>query len=316
MKLIMINDCASVGETLLKYMPKTVEKERVERTRGLWSKTFGIALKILKTKGDLYHVNYLLQDCYIASRLGKRPLVGYSVGSDLRLYLNDWRWGRIVQHNVKKCDKVMVSTPDLISIAKEFRDDVEYLPPPVDSELFYPKPLVSHDGKKKVLISSSSSWEKGKGTHIAVRGLAKLKDEIDVSIIAHGPDFSQTLELASSLGLHMNVLPKVPHEHINEYYWNSDLIVDQFLCECPGMTSLEAIACGRPAITNVSSHLPELAEFPLKDVNSEEKIAAAVRTTYANERILIEEQNYVAKYHKPEAVVTKLMNIYDSVLKG
>jgi glycosyltransferase involved in cell wall biosynthesis len=316
MKLIMINDCASVGETLLKYMPKTVEKEHIKRTRRLWSKTFGIALKILRAKGDLYHVNYMLQDCYIASRLGKKPLVGYSVGSDLRLYLNDWRWGRIVRHNIKKCDKVMVSTPDLMSIAQHFRNDVEYLPPPVDPELFYPKPLVSHGGKKKVLISSSSSWEKGKGTHIAVRGLAELKYEIDVSIIAHGPDFSQTLELASSLGLHINVLPKVPHEHINEYYWNNDMIVDQFLCECPGMTSLEAIACGRPAITNVSSDLPELAEFPLKGVNSEEKIAAAVRAAFANDRLLIEEQNYVAKYHKPEAVVTKLMNIYDSVMKG
>jgi glycosyltransferase involved in cell wall biosynthesis len=316
MKLIMINDCASVGETLLKYMSKTVEKEHIKLTRGLWSKTFGIALKILRAKGDLYHVNYLLQDCYIASRLRKRPLVGYSVGSDLRLYLNDWRWGRIIRHNVKKCDVVMVSTPDLMSIAKQFRSDVEYLPPPVDSELFYPKPLVSHDGKKKVLISSSSSWENGKGTHIAVRGLAKLKDEVDVSIIAHGPDFGRTLELASSLGLRMNVLPKVPHEHINEYYWNNDMIVDQFLCECPGMTSLEAIACGRPAITNVSSNLPELADFPLKKVNSEEKIAAAVRTAFANDRVLIEEQNYVAKYHKPEAVVARLMNIYDSVIKG
>jgi glycosyltransferase involved in cell wall biosynthesis len=316
MKLIMINDCASVGETLLRYMPKTVEKEHIKRTRGFWSKTFGIALKILRAKGDLYHVNYLLQDCYIASRLGKKPLVGYAVGSDLRLYLNDWRWGRIVRHNVKKCDKIMVSTPDLMSIARQLRNDAEYLPPPVDSELFYPKPLVSHDGKKKVLISSSSSWEKGKGTHIAVRGLAKLKDEIDVSIIAHGTDFSRTLELASSLGLHMNVLPKVPHEHINEYYWNNDMIVDQFLCECPGMTSLEAIACGRPAITNISSDLPELAEFPLKGVNSEDKIVAAVRAAFANDRILIEEQNYVAKYHKPEAVVAKLMKIYDSVMEG
>jgi glycosyltransferase involved in cell wall biosynthesis len=316
MKLVMINDCASVGETLLKYMPTTIEKEHIKRTRGLWSKTFGIATKILRTKGDLYHVNYMLQDCYIASRLGKRPLVGYSVGSDLRLYLNDWRWGRIVRYNVKNCDRIMVSTPDLLSIAREYRNDVDYLPPPVDSELFYPKPPVSHGGKKKVLISSSSSWEKGKGTHIAVRGLAKLKDEIDVSIIAHGPDFNKTLTLASSLGLHMNVLPRVAHEHVNEYYWDSDMIVDQFLCECPGMTSLEAIACGRPAITNVSSTLPEVSEFPLKDVDSEEKIAEAVQATFMNDRILMEEQNYVAKYHKPEAVVQKLMSIYASVMKG
>lgn len=314
MKIVMINDCASVGETLLRYMPPSYERQHIKRTRGLLSKTFGIAYAVLRAKGDIYHVNYLLQDCYIASRLGKRPLIGYSVGSDLRVYLKDWKWGRIVRHNVKKCDKIMVSTPDLISIAKQFRNDVEYLPPPVDSDLFYPKPFVPREGKKKVLISSNASWE-GKGTDIAIRGLALIKDEIDVSIIAHGVDFKKTLELASSLGLRLNVLPKVPHDQVNRYYWDADMIVDQFLCECLGMTSLEAIACGRPTITNVSSSLPELAEFPLKDVNSEEKIAAAVRETFANSRILIGEQNYVSINHNPDAIVAKLMNIYDSAIK-
>jgi hypothetical protein len=54
----------------------------------------------------------------------------------------------------------------------------------------------------------------------------------------------------------------------------------------------------------------------LKDVDSEEKIAEAVQATFMNDRILMEEQNYVAKYHKPEAVVQKLMSIYASVMKG
>ena len=314
MKLVMINDCASVGETLLKYMPATVEKQHIKRTRGTWSKTFGVAYEILKAKGDLYHANYLLQDCYIASILGKKPLVGYAMGSDVRAYSQHWMWGRIVRHNVKACDKILVSTPDLISIGKRYRKDIEYLPPPVDTELFHAKPLVSHSGKKRVLIASNVDWQ-GKGTDIAIRALSKMTNEVDVSIIAHGSDLKKTIDLASSLGLSLNVLPKVSHDQMNRYYWDADLVMDQFLCECPGMTSLEAITCGRPAVTNVSPIMPELEEFPLKNVNSAEKIVETIRETFTNPEILAKEQRYVAANHRIDVVVNKLMTIYDSILK-
>src|SRR3989304_4252883 len=154
MKVVMINDCAFVGETLLKNMPPDVDKQLIKRSRSFWSKTFSLAYKILKSKGDLYHAHYLLQDCYIAARLGKKPLVGHAHGSDLRTSLNHVLWGRIVRHNLKKCDKILVSTPDLLAIGRQFREDSEYLPNPVNTELFYPKPASQHDGNKKGLIAS------------------------------------------------------------------------------------------------------------------------------------------------------------------
>lgn len=312
MKIVMINDCASAAETLLRYMPPKIEKQLITRTRNPWSKTFGIAYQILRAHGDVYQANYLLQDCYIALRLGKKPLVGYAVGSDLRVYLKHWMWGRVVRHNLKNCDKIMVSTPDLQNIAKPFRQDVEYLPPPVDPELFYSKPILTHGGKKKVLLASNSNWQ-GKGTDIAIRALSKLKDEIDASIIAHGPDFDKTLELASSLGLALDVLPKVPHEKMNEYYWNTDVVIDQFRVGCPGTIVVEAIACNRPAVTYVSSAFPEYALLPLKDVDSENKIVEAVREACTNANVIKKQREYVTANHETAAVVKKLVRIYDSL---
>jgi len=313
MKIVMINDCAFAAETLLRYMPTNIEKHLITRTRNPLSKTFGIAYQILRAHGDMYQANYLLQDCYIASRLGKKPLVGYAVGSDLRVYLRHWTWGRVVRHNLKDCDRIMVSTPDLINLAKPFRQDVEYLPPPVDPELFYPKPISIHHGKKKVLLASNSSWQ-GKGTDIAIRALSKLKNEIDASIIAQGPDFYKTLELASSLGLALDVLPKVPHEKMKEYYWNTDIVVDQFRVGCPGTIVVEAIACNRPAVTYVSSAFPQYGELPLKDVDSEDKIVEAVRETFTNANVLRKQREYVTANHEPTAVVKKLMQIYSSLI--
>jgi|GEM_PF-359998 len=313
MKLVMINDCASVGETLLKYMPATIERQHIRRTRGLWSKTFGVAYRILRAKGDVYHSNYLLQDCYAAIRLGKKPLVGWALGSDLRTSLKHPLWGRVVRHNLKECDRVFVSTPDILGIARRFRNDAEYLGPAVDTELFFPKPPIQHKGKKKVLIASNSNW-KVKGTHIAIRALSELGDEVDISIVRFGSDFEKTLSLASSLGLTVNVLPMASHEQIREYYWNSDVVVDQFTSGCAGMVSLEAIACGRPAVTYVTSEYKEYSDFPLKDLKSSEQIAEAI--TRADHDLWRNEYRYLEKIHMPESVLKRVLIIYDSLIKN
>ncbi|MEM3698131.1 MAG: glycosyltransferase [Candidatus Bathyarchaeia archaeon] len=307
MKLVMINDCAFVGETLLKYMPSDVEKQHIKRSRGFWSKTFDIAYKILRAKGDIYHVHYLLQDCYIATRLGKKPLIGHAHGSDLRTSLKHPLWGRIVRHNLRRCDKILVSTPDVLGIAKEFREDAEYLPNPVDTEIFYPKRLEEHNGKKRVLIASDSNWAV-KGTDVAIRALSRIKEEVEVSIIRYGVDFERTLSLASSLGLHLNVLPKVPHEKLNQYYWNADVVIDRFKLGSLGMVSLEAIACGRPVITHVSSEYPEYKDFPIKDITEEDEIVCAI--SGCNAKLWQMEYAYLKKYHKTENIVKKLLSTH------
>lgn len=307
----MINDCSSVGETLLKYLPVDIEKQHIKRTRGLWSKTVGVAYKILRSKGDIYHSNYLLQDCYVAVRLGKKPILGWGLGSDVRASLKHPLWSRVVRYNLKNCNKVLVSTPDILAPARRYRDDVEYFPPAVDMGFYYSKPPIQHNGKKKILVASNVNWNV-KGTDSAIRALSRLKNEVEVSIIRYGSDFEKTRSLASSLGLPLHVLPIASHEQMREYYWNSDVIVDQFVCGCAGMVSLEAIACGRPAVTYVTSEYEGYEDFPLKDLTTEDQIAEA--TVQADNNLWKKEYKYLEKKHKPESVVKKLLTIYDSLM--
>jgi len=310
MKLVMINDAAFVGETLLKYMPVELEKQHIRRSRDFWDKTFGIALNILRAKGDVYHVHYLLQDCYIASRLGKKPIIGHAHGSDLRTALKHSVWSRTVRHNLKHCDKILVSTPDVLSIAKRYRKDAEYLPNPVDSELFYPKPIARKSQKKRVLIASDSNWSI-KGTDIAIKALSKIRQEVEVSIIQHGKDFEKTKALASSLGLSLKVLPKLPHEKINDYYWNADVIIDRFTLGSLGLVSLEAIACGRPALAWVSSEYPENNDFPLRDLKEEETIANTISDLPVD--LWEREYSFLKKYHDIKKIESELLSIYEEL---
>jgi len=69
MKVVMVNDCAHVGETLIKYLPEDFSVLHLKRSRSFFDKTFGVAWRIFRAKGDLYHVYYLLQGCYLAKSL-------------------------------------------------------------------------------------------------------------------------------------------------------------------------------------------------------------------------------------------------------
>lgn len=312
MKLAMINDCAYVGETILKYLPKDVEATHIKRSRGLWSKTFGVAYKTFRAKADVYHVHYLLQDCYLASLFGKTPLVGHAHGSDLTATLNRFVLGRIVKSNLKKCNKLFVSTPDLVQIAQKYRQDTEYLPNPVDTALFCPKKTVKRKGKLRVLIASGSNWAV-KGTDIAIQALAKLKDKTQVSIIEYGKDFEKTMKLAKTLNLKMTTLPKVPHQNLGVYFWNADLVLDQFKAGTFGMTSLEAIACGVPTITNVSSKYEAYKEFPIKDVNTVEALTEAIENL--SSQLWEAEYAYLKQNHDPQKIVNRVLQVYRSLVE-
>lgn len=311
MKVVMINDCASVGETLIKYLPSPIDVVHLKRTRKFFDKTVKIAWKILRAKGDVYHCHYLLQDCYIASKLGRHPLIGHAHGTDVRWSLNHFAWKRIVKHDLKKCDKILVSTPDILDTTKEYREDAEYLPNPVDTKLFYPKPIKAHKGKLRVLIASDSNWDV-KGTDIAIRALSRLKDEVEVFLVHKGRDFAKTMALAESLGLRLNVLLETPHENVCNYYWNADVVMDRFKLGSLGMVSLEAIACGRPVLNYVSSIYPAYKDFPLRDVDSVEKVVSAL------ENVSLElweaEYAYLEANHDPVLIGERVAEIYNSVV--
>jgi glycosyltransferase involved in cell wall biosynthesis len=194
--------------------------------------------------------------------------------------------------------------------ARSFREDAEYLPNPVDTELFFPKPMVAHGEKKRVLIASDSNWTV-KGSDIAVKALAKIKEHVDVSIIAHGVDFNKTMALAASLGLSLNVLPKVPHSRLSDYFWDADVVVDRFTLGSLGMVSLEAIASGRPVVTYVTTEFPQYEHFPFKDVNTEDKVADLIEE--ADAELWKKEYDYLLMEHTPSIVVDKLLRIYDSL---
>jgi glycosyltransferase involved in cell wall biosynthesis len=315
MKVAMINDCAFVGETLIKYLPEDLRVFHLKRARRFFDKTLGIAWKILRSEGDLYHVHYLLQDCYLALKFGKRPIIGHAHGSDVRDSIRHFIWGRIVRHNLEKCDKIVVSTPNLLKTAKEYNESAEYIPNLVDDSIFYPRARDRAENRLRVLIAVASDWNV-KGTDKIIRALKRIEEDVNVSIIKYGVDIDKTLKLAKNLGLCVTVLPSVSHTAMPEYYWSADTVIASIgIGEALGMVALEAIACGRPVITRVSSEFSEYKAFPLLDISTPEEIADAILSS-TNENLWKKEYEYLRYYHNPKRVTKRFMKIYEDLIKG
>jgi hypothetical protein len=132
----IVNDCAHVMQDLIPHLQEDFSINRVERSRGLYSKTLGLFNKIRKLDGGLNHVNYALQDAWLVSHL-KRLDVLHCHGSDIRVALKSRRWGWMVRSNLKRAEQVLVSTPDLCGLLDGVVD-CSWLPNPVDTQRFTP----------------------------------------------------------------------------------------------------------------------------------------------------------------------------------
>lgn len=314
MRVVMINDCSHTGETLIRLLPKNIDRVHIKRTRGLLEKTVKITLRIFKAKGDIFHCHYLLQDCWLALRLGKHPTIGHAHGSDIRQSIKSPTWGKIVRYNLKECDKIVVSTPNLLEQAKRYNESAEYMPNPVDQNIFYPKNRRETRDKMQLLIASASDWTI-RGTDKVIRALKKCENEVETTIIQYGVDIGKTLKLARSLNLHINILSPVTHSGMPEYFWGFDGVIASIgIGGTLGMVALEAIACGRPVIAHVSSKFPEYRDFPLHDVSTTEQIADSIFALKEG-KLWKEEYAYFLSCHNPKKIIKRFIQIYNDLIE-
>ena len=311
MKVVMINDAAFVGETLLKYMPVDLEKQHIKRSRGLWDKTFGIALKILRVKGDVYHAHYLLQDCYIASKLGKKPLIGHAHGSDLRDEIKKRKWGWIIKSNLRSCNKIIVAQPTILDKALEFNETAEYFPIPFDPKIFFPTPLPTERQEKQVFIASTHDF-RVKGTDKFLKALASLSTPVRIKSLKAGKNLLEAQQLAQELGLTVDFIPKVPHDKMSELYRESDLVLGSFSIGQLDTVAIEAMACGRPVVHSVSRKF--FKTCPLEELESIDEAVEVIQKLLVDgetrEQRIKTQLAYVNSTHAAPLLADRLFEIY------
>jgi len=230
------------------YLSSRFDITFIRRTRGLWSKTFGVFWKILKSKGDIIHVNYALQDAYLVDKLKPNLDILHVHGSDVRWAIHSKKYGWIVKSNLRNAEKTLYSTPDLESLVKKYRPDAIYQPTPIRTTVF--KQKENYNDPPQALYFKLS-YEK--------------------------PPF-RLMELLGKHGIALKVKDRdVPYDLIPSTLSNFDIYIDRFTIPSLSKTCLEAMSCGLATIDyRHEVKLPETVAH-LSDVSNVKDVGAINR---------------------------------------
>jgi glycosyltransferase involved in cell wall biosynthesis len=307
MKVCMINDSSSMGETLLKYLP--FQTEHMTRSRRALSKTVGLTARILLAKADLYHVFYILQDAYLSLKMRKKPVVGHACGSDIRDILHS-RWGWMVRYSLRNLNYVLSAQPTLLPQIMKYTNRVEYFPIPIDPRLFSRSPLPEQRTVQKVLYTSPVDF-RIKGTGKVLQAVSQVKRRITFTAIKYGPDVEQAQELARKLGTKVEWIKRQTHDEMAACYSSADIVIGNFGVGQLDTTVIEAMASGRPVVHHLA---PEFfPNVPLKSYHTVDEFANDIEALLTDRRKAaqqIQRQLDYVKIHYADRAAKRLVEIY------
>lgn len=324
MRIAEINDIASVASDLARGLRArghevTVIRPRlfggrlpwmvkpvVAPVRGVeWAQ---IIHKIHDGNFDIVHIHYAYLG--MLGVLGKFPYILHCHGSDVREITPFTR--PMIQRALRGAEKVYYATPDLAAYVLARRPDAEFLPNPVDGELF--RPIEPATARDSVFVCCSLSDIKGAPRILeACRRLARLRPDIRITAIA-GEEYTEDFAVLPNVTL----IPRQPRNHLPEIISQHGVVMGQVLLGVVGMAELEAMACARPVVSWFC-HRGAYEAFPpfVRAVDGFDIATAVIRLVDdADERTRIGEASraWVTRYHNVGAVSERVERAAEEIV--
>lgn len=144
---------------------------------------------------------------------------------------------------------------------KGFQKPIHVVPMAVDTQLFGSKPDPVRDGPARVGFVGRLVFEKG--LELALRAVAAMRTQGDISVVGAGPELHSMQRLAEHLGVGVTWHGTLAPREVAEVLRSVDLVVvpsrrtsrwvEQF-----GRVVLEAASSGTPVLTSDSGELPNV----------------------------------------------------------
>jgi len=272
--------------------------------------------------------------------LARRPYVAYEHGTLRALPFGGDSLGRLTRAVFLGAEQVLVTNIDCLSAAKrlgiptkritplphafddkklvDFKIANEQVSPPEDRILFFHP--ARHDWR-----DADPSLVKGNDRLIrAFATVAREDRRLRLMMIAWGRDLQASRELVLGLGLEHQVtwLEPMRKPQLWQAYLSSHAVLDQFVLPSFGGITFEALALGRPVITNIDRTSAE--EFfseapPIVAASTESEIAAALRQIVSDpsdaQRIGDAGSAWIQRFHSAERIVELQLRAYQKLVE-
>ena len=177
------------------------------------------------------------------------------------------RWYSFLNMQKKVAPKInSIITPsnnskkDIINDFKCLKENIEVINNGLDTDIFKPRKDIKREAYR--LITTASADVPLKGLDYTLKALARLKEDLDISLLIIGKlkKDGHTSRLIKNLGIEKNIEFKtnLTQEEIAIEYAKSSIAIVSSLYEGFGYPVIEAMSCSIPLIATNTSSIPEL----------------------------------------------------------
>ena len=269
----------------------------------------------------------------IQARLSGRRFIGQAVGTDLRWALNlrNLR-GVVLRHCFRSSQRLLVSRPDLLALVPPQWPPASYIPVIVNTDFMAPgnREPDSEEGIN-VFHPSLHDWTLGdvgsRRNQVLLHGFARfIRNGHKGTLVtaARGASWEASRNLIEELGLtrHTKVVGDLNQESLRENYRQAHVVADHFSqYGVPGLCTLDAMACARPAICSTNMDLFERVYGeapPLFSCTEEQEVyEALVALVDPNIRSEIgrRSRKWVQEKHGWPVVGVQLLEVYNEFVR-
>ncbi len=245
------------------------------------------------------------------------PLVVHAHGTDVRGQ-SETRTGQVVYKTLERAALVIASTPDTLV---DLPDHARFLPNPVDIETFTPGPDLdptgegagSDESQQTIVVFSRLSDVKGAAR--IVDAVARIKAVSDARIVGFsGGEFTEDAVRAG-----VEMLEPLDRAGIVKLLRSADVVIGQQRLRALGRSECEAMACGRPVVTDIrpDDHRGVEADAPVAPSSSASELAHSVLTLLEDparrHELGVAGRRYVEERHALPQIASTLASWYDEV---
>jgi glycosyltransferase involved in cell wall biosynthesis len=282
---------------------------------------FGPFLDALNSNFDVLHFHFgrslvrgypalpLLWDVPAWRALGKKVVFTFH-GSDIRVrseHMANDEWSYFRFSDVG-CDEERIATE--LAIARTYADRLIVAGRPllsfVPDAVYVPKalhlpdyPFAGPRRERTPLVVHVPSKRATKGTDFVLKGIAALEER--------------------GVDLEFKLAEDLPHDQLVALYADADVIVDNLLLGDCEVSSLEAMALGKPAVTRI---VPEVLEahpdLPVVNADPDSFVAAiepVLRDAALRRELGERGRAFVEKTHASDVVARRLVDIYSEPVR-
>lgn len=169
--------------------------------------------------------------------------------------------------------------------------DAAYLPRVIDLSRW---PVVTSAQRQRPVIVHAPTRRGTKGTDLILAGLERLR--------------------AEGLEFELRLLEGVPHDRVRGELADADVLVDNVIAGSYGIVSLEAMACGKVAVANLSEDLRAAhPDVPVVDANPDtfaDTMRLLIRDPERRQALAARGRPFVERVHDADVIAGRLVEAY------